>query len=81
MGLVACVECKKPISETAKVCPYCGHTPGPGAVREHFRQRRKRLLRILVGLAFGVGGLVFLWWNLRHGAIGAFWNTLHHPYE
>ncbi len=36
MGLVKCKECKKPISRTAKICPFCGKDQRSWAARHKF---------------------------------------------
>ena len=51
MGMVNCVECKKPISQQAEVCPLCGYP---------FVKRQDAIFRIYMGgLAVLAAGWLF----------------------
>jgi len=54
MAMTKCDECGKEISESAAVCPHCGH-------------RNKRSVGFLLGLGIFLFPLIFAWFTLRKG--------------
>jgi len=56
MALKPCVECKREISSSAKVCPHCGHTD------PHHNELHGRIFMVLACF----GGLAFLWFKYGH---------------
>lgn len=48
-SMIKCPECRKKISETSGICPYCNHWFYDGEI-EKIRNREQRLTQIVLGL-------------------------------
>ena len=54
MAMIKCEECGQEISESASVCPHCGH-------------RNKRSVGFLLGIGIFLFPIIFAWFTLRKG--------------